>query len=70
MPLSDATIRALKPRDKDYRVADEKGRYRKSLAASDPTRDLRGALTRHKSKHHAAILEPKKSGELLRDRWL
>ncbi len=36
------------------------------LAASDPTRDLRGALTSHKSKHHAAILEPKKAGELLR----
>lgn len=27
MPLSVATIRALKPRDKDYRVADEKGLY-------------------------------------------
>jgi hypothetical protein len=25
MPLGDAAIRALKPRDKDYRVADEKG---------------------------------------------
>lgn len=36
------------------------------LAASDPTRDLRGALTSHKAKHHAAILEPKKAGELLR----
>ncbi len=36
------------------------------LAASDPTRDLRGALVSHKSKHHAAILEPKKAGELLR----
>ena len=37
------------------------------LAATDPTRDLRGALTSHKAKHHAAILEPKKAGELLRD---
>lgn len=27
MPLSDTAIRALKPRDKDYRVADEKGLY-------------------------------------------
>ncbi|NLR70770.1 integrase arm-type DNA-binding domain-containing protein [Novosphingobium sp. ERN07] len=36
------------------------------LALSDPTRDLRGALTGHKSKHYAAILEPKKAGELLR----
>ena len=36
------------------------------LAKSDPTRDLRGALVAHKSKHHAAILEPKKAGELLR----
>ncbi|MBC2666578.1 tyrosine-type recombinase/integrase [Novosphingobium flavum] len=36
------------------------------LAASDPTRDLRGALTSHKAKHHAAILEPKQAGELLR----
>ncbi len=32
----------------------------------DPTRDLRGALTAPKPKHLAAILEPKKAGELLR----
>ena len=36
------------------------------LAPSDPTRDLRGALASHKPKHHAAILDPKKVGELLR----
>ncbi|MEQ1498812.1 MAG: integrase arm-type DNA-binding domain-containing protein [Novosphingobium sp.] len=36
------------------------------LAKSDPTRDLRGALVGHKAKHHAAILEPKQAGELLR----
>ncbi|MBS0412457.1 MAG: integrase arm-type DNA-binding domain-containing protein [Proteobacteria bacterium] len=36
------------------------------LAASDPTRDLRGALSSRKQKHHAAILEPKLVGELLR----
>ena len=36
------------------------------LATSDPTRDLRGALANPKPKHHAAILEPKKVGELLR----
>jgi hypothetical protein len=34
--------------------------------ASDPTRDLRGALTVPKVTHHAAILEPKRAGELLR----
>lgn len=34
--------------------------------ASDPTRDLRGALTVPKVKHHAAILEPARAGELLR----
>ncbi|MCC7394952.1 MAG: integrase arm-type DNA-binding domain-containing protein [Sphingomonadaceae bacterium] len=36
------------------------------IVASDPTRDLRGALTSHKPKHLAAILEPKRVGELLR----
>lgn len=36
------------------------------LAKSDPTRDLRGALASRKPKHHAAILEPKRVGELLR----
>jgi integrase len=36
------------------------------LAAVDPTRDLQGALAKRKPKHHAAILEPKRVGELLR----
>lgn len=36
------------------------------LATSDPTRDLRGALAKRQPKHHAAILEPKRVGELLR----
>lgn len=36
------------------------------LVPSDPTRDLRGALAKRKPKHHAAILEPKRVGELLR----
>lgn len=36
------------------------------LAPSDPTRDLRGALAKRKQKHHAAILEPSKAGEMLR----
>jgi integrase len=36
------------------------------LAATDPTRDLRGALAKRKPKHLAAILEPKRVGELLR----
>lgn len=34
--------------------------------ASDPTRDLRGALTAPRSKHHAAILEAPRVGALLR----
>lgn len=36
------------------------------LVASDPTRDLRGALASPKPKHLAAILEPKRAGEMLR----
>ncbi|MCL4673769.1 MAG: integrase arm-type DNA-binding domain-containing protein [Sphingomonadaceae bacterium] len=36
------------------------------LAPSDPTRDLRGALASRQPKHHAAILDPKKAGDLLR----
>ncbi|MGE4323674.1 MAG: tyrosine-type recombinase/integrase [Sphingobium sp.] len=36
------------------------------LAPSDPTRDLRGALASRKPKHHAAILDPTRAGELLR----
>lgn len=37
-----------------------------ALLDSDPTRDLRGALTTPKVKHFAAIIEPKRVGELLR----
>jgi integrase len=33
---------------------------------SDPTRDLRGALTAHKPKPYAAIIDAKSAGELLR----
>ena len=36
------------------------------MATSDPTASLRGALKSPKVKHHAAIVEPKKVGELLR----
>ena len=36
------------------------------ITKSDPTRDLRGALSSRKPKHHAAILEPVKVGELMR----
>ncbi|WP_074546796.1 tyrosine-type recombinase/integrase [Dyella sp. AtDHG13] len=36
------------------------------LANSDPTSSLRGALKAPKVKHHAAIVEPAKVGELLR----
>ncbi len=34
--------------------------------ASDPSRDLRGALTAPQPKHYGAIIEPKRAGELLR----
>jgi integrase len=34
--------------------------------ASDPSRDLRGALTAPQPKHYGAIVEPKRAGELLR----
>jgi integrase len=37
-----------------------------ALLTSDPTRDLRGALTTPKVKHFAAIIEPKRVGDLLR----
>jgi len=33
---------------------------------SDPSRDLRGALTSPKAKHYGAIIEAKRAGELLR----
>lgn len=36
------------------------------IAPRDPTRDLRGALTKRQPKHHAAILDPKLVGDLLR----
>jgi integrase len=36
------------------------------LAPRDPTRDLRGALANRNPKHLAAIIEPKRVGELLR----
>lgn len=36
------------------------------LVPSDPTRDLRGALSSRKPKHLAAILDARKAGELLR----
>lgn len=34
--------------------------------ASDPSRDLRGALTAPQPKHYGAIVEPQRAGELLR----
>jgi len=34
--------------------------------STDPTRDLKGALTAPRSKHHAAIVDAKRAGELLR----
>lgn len=36
------------------------------IAKSDPTRDLRGALSSRKPKHYGAVLEPGKAGELMR----
>lgn len=36
------------------------------LAPADPTRDLRGALAKRSAKHHAAILDPGKAGQMLR----
>lgn len=58
---TEAAHRALQFSSQVFRFA-----IANQLAASDPTRDLRGALVSHKTKHHAAILEPKKAGELLR----
>lgn len=58
---TEAAHRALQFASQVFRFA-----IANQLVPSDPTRDLRGALTSHKSKHHAAILEPKKAGELLR----
>ena len=58
---TEAAHRALQFSSQVFRFA-----IANQLATSDPTRDLRGALVSHKSKHLAAILEPKKAGELLR----
>ncbi|OYX62171.1 MAG: integrase [Novosphingobium sp. 32-60-15] len=58
---TEAAHRALQFASQVFRFA-----IANQLAPSDPTRDLRGALTSHKAKHHAAILEPRKAGELLR----
>jgi len=44
-----------------FRYAIATGRARR-----DPAGDLRGALRPHKPKHHAAVVEPKAVGELLR----
>ncbi|WP_068073894.1 tyrosine-type recombinase/integrase [Novosphingobium lentum] len=58
---TEAAHRALQFSSQVFRFA-----IANQFAASDPTRDLRGALTAHKAKHHAAILDPQKAGELLR----
>ena len=58
---TEAAHRALQFASQVFRYA-----IANQMAKSDPTRDLRGALTSHKAKHHAAILEPKLAGELLR----
>ncbi len=58
---TEAAHRALQFSSQVFRYA-----IANQLAKSDPTRDLRGALVSHKVKHHAAILEPKMAGELLR----
>lgn len=58
---TEAAHRALQFASQVFRFA-----IANQLAASDPTRDLRGALTSHKAKHHAAVLTPKQAGELMR----
>ena len=58
---TEAARRALQFASQVFRFA-----IANQLASSDATRDLRGALTSHKAKHHAAILEPAKAGEFLR----
>ena len=58
---TEAAHRALQFSSQVFRYA-----IANQLAKSDPTRDLRGALVSHKAKHYAAILEPRKAGELLR----
>ena len=58
---TEASHRALQFASQVFRFA-----IANQMAKFDPTRDLRGALVSHKAKHHAAILEPKKAGELLR----
>jgi hypothetical protein len=58
---TEAAHRALQFASQVFRFA-----IANQLAGSAPTRDLRGALTSNKAKHHAAILDPRKAGELLR----
>ena len=72
--LVDATLRpyeAAKNDEKAHRTLQFVGQVFRfaianQLAKTDPTRDLRGALSSRKPKHHAAMLEPKRVGELLR----
>ena len=81
MPISDITvpdllavlrrIEATGNYETAHRVLQLAGRvFRYAVAtarlATDPSRDLRGALTAPKAKHYGAIIEAKRAGELLR----
>ncbi|MCB5426325.1 tyrosine-type recombinase/integrase [Altererythrobacter sp. CC-YST694] len=57
----ETAMRAMQLASSIFRYAVATARLR-----SDPTRDLKGALRTPKTKHHAAILEPLKLGQLLR----
>lgn len=59
--INETAHRVLQSCSQIFRYALQTGRV-----DSDPLRDLKGALTPTKTKHHAAITEPAKVGELLR----
>lgn len=58
----------LETAQRALRMASAVFRYAVATARlkSDPTRDLKGALLTPNTKHHAAIIDPSKLGELLR----
>jgi hypothetical protein len=69
VPLTENQLKALKPKNKPYKVTDDRGLYVEvspTRCTSDPTSLLKGALITPKPKHYAAILDPKELGGLLR----
>ncbi len=64
MPLSDTAIRALKPRDKSYKVTDEKGLYllvtpaggRIAIATSQDLPTICGASSIHAGSPHSRYI--------------